>query len=308
MAQKTVVVTGASGLLGRAVVQKFEAKGDKVIKLAFSRAANGYTKLDLMDKSAVEAFFDENKVDAVMHCAAERRPDVAEADPEKAERINAAVPAHLAELAKKHNFVLIYISTDYVFNGRNPPYETDAQPDPLQMYGRQKLSGEREILKAQEGGANAHILRIPILYGKTEYNGESAVNLLQDVVEDQSGKEYKMDHYQVRFPTNVEDVARVLVDLTHLSTPLPSILHYSSPAPAMTKYDMTRTIAESLGLPIKHVIPDTNRPVSKPGQTERPENTQLSTRSLQDIGVDTREDVAFAAWWKEWAKVVPRKQ
>ena len=76
----------------------------------------------------------------------------------------------------------------------------------------------------------------------------------------------------------------------------------------MTKYDMTRTIAESLGLPIKHVIPDTNRPVSKPGQTERPENTQLSTRSLQDIGVDTREDVAFAAWWKEWAKVVPRKQ
>ena len=85
-------------------------------------------------------------------------------------------------------------------------------------------------------------------------------------------------------------------------------MHYTSPAPAMTKYDMTRVIAQSLGLPIDHVKADANKPEVKPGQTERPENTQLSTRSLQDIGIDTREDVGFEAWWAEWAKVVPRKQ
>jgi S-adenosylmethionine synthetase len=85
-------------------------------------------------------------------------------------------------------------------------------------------------------------------------------------------------------------------------------MHYTSPAPAMTKYDMTRVIAESLGLPIKHVIADTNKPQTKPGQTERPENTQLSTRSLQDVGIDVGEEKAFAEWWAEWAKVVPRKQ
>ena len=85
-------------------------------------------------------------------------------------------------------------------------------------------------------------------------------------------------------------------------------MHYTSPAPALTKYDMTRIIATALGLPYSHVIPDANKPEVKPGQTERPENTQLSTRSLQDVGIDTREDEAFEGWWKKWAEVVPRKQ
>lgn len=157
-----------------------------------------------------------------------------------------------------------------------------------------------------------------------------------------------MDHYQVRFPTNVEDVARVLYDLAresrllrsdllpaqsqflachldilspcHLVTlqpchpraasltppdldkPLPHILHYASPAPPMTKYDMTVIIAKHLGLPIDHVKSDAQKPVIKPGQTERPENTSLSTKSLKEIGVDTREDMSFDQWWAKWIK------
>jgi hypothetical protein len=167
-----------------------------------------------------------------------------------------------------------------------------------------------------------------------------------------------MDHYQIRFPTNVEDVARVLYDLAresrllrsdllpaqsqllpsrigtlaprhlatlppchHLATtlppchpraasltrpdldkPLPPILHYASPAPPMTKYDMTVIIAKHLGLPIEHIKSDAQRPVIKPGQTERPENTSLSTKSLKEIGVDTREELPFDQWWARWIK------
>lgn len=77
-------------------------------------------------------------------------------------------------------------------------------------------------------------------------------------------------------------------------------MHYASPAPALTKYDMTKIIAKHLQLPIDHVISDSARPVSKPGQTERPENTQLSTKSLTDIGVDTREDASFDEWWGKY--------
>jgi S-adenosylmethionine synthetase len=60
---------------------------------------------------------------------------------------------------------------------------------------------------------------------------------------------------------------------------------------------MTKIIAKHLSLPIDHVIADSNKPVVKPGQTERPENTQLSTQSLQDIGIDVREDMTFDSWW-----------
>ena len=63
---------------------------------------------------------------------------------------------------------------------------------------------------------------------------------------------------------------------------------------------MTKIIAFHLGLPIDHIIPDTEKPVVKPGQTERPENTQLSTKGLKEIGVDTREDEGFAAWWASY--------
>lgn len=82
-----------------------------------------------------------------------------------------------------------------------------------------------------------------------------------------------------------------------LNKPLPAIMHYSSPAPPMTKYDMTKIIAKHLGLPIQHVVPDANKPIVKPGQTERPENTQLATDALKELGVDTREDETFDEWW-----------
>lgn len=75
--------------------------------------------------------------------------------------------------------MLIYISTDYVFDGTVPPYEVDDKPNPLQFYGETKLAGEEAI---QAVNKDAVILRVPILYGSTHYNGESAINVLLDVV------------------------------------------------------------------------------------------------------------------------------
>lgn len=93
------------------------------------------------------------------------------------------MPQHLAQLSAQHGFKLVFISTDYVFNGRpgGAPYEVDAEPDPLQSYGLQKRDGENAV-KAEraKSGAQATILRVPILYGATTYNAESAVNILRD--------------------------------------------------------------------------------------------------------------------------------
>ena len=103
-----------------------------------------------------------------------------------------------------------------------------------------------------------------------------------------------LDVYSTIYRVSVWGRQSLIVDM---DKSLPAILHYSSPAPAMTKYDMTKIIAKHLDLPIEHVIPDANKPEVKPGQTERPENTQLSSDSLLELGIDTREDNVFDEWW-----------
>lgn len=75
--------------------------------------------------------------------------------------------------------MLIYMSTDYVFDGTTPPYEVEDKPNPLNFYGQTKLDGEEAIKSVYP---EAVILRVPILYGSTEYNGESAINVLIDAV------------------------------------------------------------------------------------------------------------------------------
>ncbi len=123
--------------------------------------------------------------------------------------------------------VLIYISTDYVFPGTkgDAPYEADAVPAPPNMYGESKLDGERAVLNtysearkaAATSGttdfrARAVVLRVPVLYGKAERPAESAVNVLIEAVQNAqvAGVTAKMDDWSIRYPTNTEDVARVL--------------------------------------------------------------------------------------------------
>ncbi|KAI5449248.1 hypothetical protein NCC49_005164 [Naganishia albida] len=318
-----VIITGASGVLGRAATNHFHAKGDTVVPLAFTRthsasaSASGspvpaYEKLDLLDFDATRDFFrKENEkahVDVILHCAAERRPDVAERDPERAERLNRDVVRVMADLAEELECRMIYVSTDYVFDGKNPPYKPEDKPNPLNLYGKLKEAGEQAVLASRRDskhvnrvGKGSIVLRVPLLYGQVEYNAETAVNIFVDVIEDQSGKTYKMDHFAVRFPTCVEDVARVMYDLTHHSQPLPAIIHFSAQNP-YTKYEMTRLIAHYLGLPIGHVIPDTTDPATLPDQAVlRPGNTQLSVDALEDMGIRAEEEKGFEQWWREWA-------
>ena len=75
--------------------------------------------------------------------------------------------------------MLIYISTDYVFDGENPPYNVNDKPNPLNFYGKSKLGGEEAVRQADP---QAVVLRVPVLYGETEYNAESAINILLDAV------------------------------------------------------------------------------------------------------------------------------
>ncbi|TFK21143.1 NAD dependent epimerase/dehydratase [Coprinopsis marcescibilis] len=292
-----VIVTGASGVLGSAVKTAFEkAHGTNVLGLAFSRASEGLEKLDLTNKEEVEKKFREFRPDWVIHCAAERRPDVAEKDPAAARLLNAGVPGYLAQLAKELSFTLVYISTDYVFDGKAPPYLPSSQTSPSNLYGLTKRDGETAVLSVE--GAKSVVLRVPILYGPAPKNSDSAVNILLDVVRDQSGKIYDMDHDATRYPTNVIDIANFLVRLTALNKPIPSILHYTAEEP-FTKYEMCLIFAKILGIPHGHITPITNPPVSA-ATTSRPRDSRLSNKETESLGVDGGLDQSiFEDWWKE---------
>jgi S-adenosylmethionine synthetase len=292
-----VIVTGASGVLGTAVENALQAAGHEVTGLSHSRAGCGLVQLDLTKQDEVEKLFERIQPDWVIHCAAERRPDVAEKDVDGTKKLNVDVSGHLASLSAKLGFFLGYISTDYVFDGTSPPYLPSSPTNPLQLYGQTKRDGETAILNAQ--GARSVVLRVPILYGPAPQNSDSAINILIDVVLDQSGKSYKMDHYATRYPTNVLDIADFLVRLLALEKPIPTILHYSGAEP-YTKYEICLVFAKLLGLPHKHIIPEADAPTG-PGATKRPRNCQLYTGETEELGVEGGLGLSlFEEWWSEY--------
>ncbi|GAA5825433.1 hypothetical protein JCM10212_001609 [Sporobolomyces blumeae] len=302
-----VLVTGASGLLGRAVFAAFEASSHDVKGTAFSRASDRLVKLDLNDHEAVRCLLEDFKPQIVVHCAAERRPDAVEASPEAARRLNVQSTSYLASLAVTLSFTLIYISTDYVFPGSPPSeqgYDVDDEPEPTNLYGHTKRDGEKVVLEAREKqGAKGTVLRVPVLYGPATANSESAINVLLDVVRSSASKtkKAKMDDWATRYPTHVGDIARVLVDLADLSTRqgLPPILHFSSQT-LFTKYTISRLFASlhtpPLDLDPEWFVRDAEGP--KPGETVRPRDCHLSNAELDKLGIDTTA-TDFEGWFKE---------
>ncbi|KAJ3217353.1 hypothetical protein HDU67_008055 [Dinochytrium kinnereticum] len=286
-----VVVTGASGLLGRAVVEVLKARFH-VVGTAFSRATDTLEKLDLRDYAAVDAFLEHHQPLAVIHCAAERRPDVAEKDKEGARNLNVESTRRIAEAAKKCGAWFLYISTDYVFDGRNPPYEVGDVANPLNFYGQTKYDGELATMGANPDAA---ILRVPVLYGAAADPSESAVNLLVPIVQN-SLKKAVMDDFQSRFPTNVSDVGKVIGSMIQFAVegkPLSGVYHFSA-SERMTKYGMCVIFAEILGASLSHV--EQQRDPPKDSLASRPVDAQLSTKRLEEAGIDVSH-VGFQEWW-----------
>jgi len=270
-----VLLTGASGLLGRALVRPFEASHE-LYAAAFSRSAPPLHRLDLRDVSEVKALVQDFRPQLIIHSAAERRPDICENDHEATDALNVSAVETLAECAKKVGAFLIYLSTDYVFDGTTPPYGVDARPNPLNYYGQSKRAGE---VAALGSGAEVCVLRVPILYGPVENLEESAVTIMARLLEHDEA--CAVDHWAIRYPTHVDDVAtavRGLADLLETGKRLPEILHFSG-AEAFTKFEMAKIMAKACGRSCDHLRPDSGPTGSAP----RPHNCQLDDSLLMSL-------------------------
>ncbi|EON98645.1 putative methionine adenosyltransferase 2 subunit beta protein [Phaeoacremonium minimum UCRPA7] len=313
MSGKTVLVTGATGLLGREVVKAFERSEWSAKGTGLSRAdGSSILKVDLSNVDEVRAALDTTKPQVVIHCAANRFPDKVDKDPEGTRKLNIEASRDLAKLCAERSILLVYISTDYVFSGREgeAPYEADAPTGPTNLYGQTKLDGEHAVLDAYKDAGKQGlgvVLRVPVLYGPAETPSESAVNVLMDSVwkVQNPGEKVKMDHWALRYPTNTEDIGRVCHDIAvkYLGTTdrrgLPSVLQFSS-EDKYTKYEICQLFGEIMGLPIDGI--EANTEGNDPNASvQRPYDCHLSTKALKDldINVSTQD---FKGWWRWQAK------
>lgn len=267
-----VLITGASGLLGRACTKAFADQ--QPITCAWSRAGENDLRIDLTNSSAVRAAIKELKPDLIIHTAAERKPDICENQQEQTQALNVDASQTLAESAADLNAKLIYLSTDYVFDGSNPPYAVDDACHPLNFYGQTKRAGEEAVLTASD----QHIvLRVPILYGEVETLEESPVTtLLNEVL---NPEPHAVDHWAIRYPTYVGDVAQTLRSWLDplMNNPETRGLYHMSGAEALTKYEMACTIGDALRLDHTHLSPD----LQPPSGALRPKNSQLDLSRIQ---------------------------
>ncbi|RFU48193.1 SDR family oxidoreductase [Paraburkholderia sp. DHOC27] len=291
-----VAVLGASGLLGRALADELALQPDwQVVSTAFRRAGSQLIALDIRDAQAVAQFIEREAPDAVVVAAAERRPDVCEHDPALARALNVDAVRYVAQAAARRGAWVLSISTDYVFDGSQPPYRYDARPSPLNAYGRSKLDGERALAETTAFGC---VLRLPLLYGPIVDWTESAVtSLVPAIAASAHGtadtKPAVMDAWAIRYPTFTPDVAFVIRQMLEhhaRGEAINGIAQWSGEEP-MTKYEIALRLAEALQLGEARLTPQ----YTPTDATPRPHNCHLDSSRLEALGIGrrTRFDTAI---------------
>lgn len=283
-----MLITGASGLLGRCVVAAFADSGAySVIAASFSRdvpfSSHSHVQCVRLDlRAAADTLREVQRLQptVIVHCAAERRPDVCERAPAEAEALNVEAVWTLARAASSIGGGMLHISTDYIFDGTAPPYAETAVPNPLNAYGAQKLRGEYAALA---GHANAVVLRVPVIFGPTADLMESAVTAFAPMAVDATAAK-KLDDWQIRVPTYAPDIAATVLNMVNAMrsqhAPLRGIYHYSSDD-CTTRYKLALLFGELLGVPTAHITGDAAPPPGAP----RPHDAKLDCTKLRSLGL-----------------------
>ena len=299
-----ILVTGVCGQLGHDVMNDLAARGHEGvgsdIQPEYSGAADGsavttmpYISLDITDREAVLSTIEKEKPDAVIHCAAWTAVDAAEDEEnqEKVRAINAGGTQNIADACKIVDAKMIYISTDYVFNGQG---ETPWDPDckdyaPLCVYGQTKLDGELAVANTLE---KYFIVRIAWVFG---VNGKNFIKTMLNVGKTHDRVTVVSD--QIGTPTYTYDLARLLVDM--IESDKYGYYHATNEGGFISWYDFTCEIYKQAGYTTE-VVPVTTAEYGISKAT-RPFNSRLDKSKLEANGfkpLPTWQD-ALARYLKE---------
>lgn len=271
-----VLVTGAKGQLGSDVIIEMERRQHTVIGV-------GSKEMDITDAEKVASVLRECRPDAVIHCAAWTAVDQAEDCEADAYRVNAEGTENLAKVCKELGCKMMYISTDYVFDGEGeePWSPEDNTSAPLNVYGKTKLAGEQAVRSLLE---RYFIVRIAWVYGK---NGANFVKTMLRVGENHEKLTVVDD--QIGTPTYTRDLARLLGDM--IETERYGCYHATNEGGYISWYEFAKEIfrqAAALG----HEVYGEDRLQVRPVTTEaygiskakRPKNSRLNKEKLVEQG------------------------
>ncbi len=265
-----ILVTGAYGQLGSEIKQL----ADKYPNLNF--LFTDVDSLDITNEEAVQNYFAQNKLFAVINCAAYTAVDKAESDQDTAFRINALAPGILAANAAKTGAKIIHVSTDYVFDGyASQPYMESDDLNPQGVYGQTKLEGEKNV---QQRNQDAIIIRTSWLYSTF---GNNFVKTMLRVGKERD--EIKVVFDQVGSPTYAADLAAAILHIVQKSANnaaafVPGIYHYSNEGVA-SWYDFALAIFELSGVKCK-VQPVVS--AEYPTSTKRPNYSVLNKSKIKN--------------------------
>ena len=277
-------VTGVGGQLGHDVMNELLKRGHEGVGSDIQENYSGvdddsevtrasYVSLDITDKKAVEKIISEIHPDAVIHCAAWTAVDLAEDEDkkEKVRAINAGGTKNIAEVCKKLDCKMTYISTDYVFNGQGTePWEPDCKSyAPLNVYGKTKLEGELAVSETLE---KYFIVRIAWVFGLNFIKTMLNVGKNHDTV--------RVVNDQIGTPTYTYDLARLLVDMNESEKY--GYYHATNEGGYISWYDFTKEIYRQAGYTTE-VLPVTTAEYGL-SKAARPFNSRLEKSKLVEAG------------------------
>ena len=271
-----VLVTGVKGQLGHDVVNEMEKRGLTPVGVDLA-------EMDITDKEACDRVITEANVEAVIHCAAYTAVDAAEDNIEVCRKVNAGGTRNIAEVCKKLGIKMMYISTDYVFDGQGQtPWKPDCKEyAPLNVYGETKLAGE---LAVAEFASRFFVVRIAWVFG---LNGNNFIKTMLKVGKTHDTLTVVDD--QIGTPTYTYDLARLLVDM--IQTDKYGYYHATNEGGYISWYDFAREIfaqAAALGHEEYDAAHLTVKPVTTAeygaSKAARPFNSRLDKSKLTEQG------------------------
>jgi dTDP-4-dehydrorhamnose reductase len=270
-----LLITGANGQLGHELVRATIAAGHEVV-------ATSHETLDITDKTAVDDVITSARPDVVIHAAAWTAVDACESEPEKALLVNGTATKFIADAAHAVGAHVVYISTDYVFDGsKASAYDESDATNPQSVYGSSKLAGEKAL------GATDAIVRISWVCG---FYGANMVKTILRLAEQ---PQLKFVDDQIGNPTFADDAAEMIVRLA--TEKRPGTWHVTNQG-EVSWYEFAREVLIAGGFDADKVAPIKTHELQPPRPATRPYNSVLNNASLKNAGIallpDFREPLA----------------
>jgi dTDP-4-dehydrorhamnose reductase len=263
LVKNRILITGANGMLGQRAVQFYSSR-ENIELLATSVEEKSvfdfveYTQVDIKDRDNIKKVIYDYCPDFIVHTAAFTNVDLSERLREDAWKINVKGVEYIAEAARTIDAHIIHISTDYIFDGKNGPYDENAIPDPVGYYGRTKLASENTL---RISGTFFTILRTNVLYGIAQNSRPDFVRWVISSLN--NNEEIRIVKDQIGNPTFIDDLVQGINKIIEFRK---TGVYNIGGKEFLSRFDFTLRIAEYFNLDKKLILPITTDELKQPAR------------------------------------------